>query len=469
VNTTTDRPARRRAWRGARLQVLGLLAAAGMLLATVTAGPASAGATGHLVAPAQQPGRHLATAGSPMTLAQAPAGLRSAVRAALGLPTGTPGRSAAQNSAATQSVLVPRDHRADFFGISIAVSRNTALVGASTADKHHGAAYVFVRRDGGWVQQARLTASDGHSRDAFGISVALDGNTAVVGASNRAEDGLPEPILHGTGAAYVFVRTGTTWSQQALLTPPPLDSAIGEFFGFSVALSGQTALIGAPGDGNETGAVFEFSRTGATWSQTSKFTGSDSVQFDTFGWTVAFTGHTAVVGAPQQDGFTGKAYVFTPTTTGFQQQAALVGPDRQTGDLFGRSVAISGNTALIGSPGVSGLTGAAYVFVRTGTHWSQQAALTASDGQSEDSLGENSVVISGNTAVAGADFRDNQTGAAYEFVRTGTTWAQKAEFTDPNGARDDSFGFGEAIAGSTALVGAPGHDHLHGQVGLFPL
>jgi hypothetical protein len=151
-----------------------------------------------------------------------------------------------------------------------------------------------------------------------------------------------------------------------------------------------------------------------------------------------------------------------------QQQADLTVPNPQTGDLFGRSVAISGNTALIGSPG-AGLSGAGYVFVRTGTTWTQQAALAASDPQSAQALAENSVAVSGNTAIAGADFTNSQTGAAYEFVRTGTTWAQKAKFTDPNGMRDDSLGFGEAIAGRTALVGAPGHDHLHGQVDLFNL
>jgi hypothetical protein len=446
-----------------------------MLLAAITASPASATAVSHPAAPAQQAGRQPQAAGATMTLAQAPAGLRSAVRAALGLPAGAPDGSAARDGAATpgstatQTTLLPRDHRADFFGISIAVSGNTALVGASTADKHHGAAYVFVRRAGRWVQQARLTASDGRARDAFGISVALDGNTAVVGASNRTEDGLPEPILHGAGGAYVFVRTGTTWSQQALLTPPALDNVIGEFFGFSVALSGQTALIGAPGDSLEAGAVFEFTRTGTTWSQTSKFTGSDTGQSDVFGWTVAMSGHTAVVGAPQRGGFTGEAYVFTQTATGFRQQAGLVPPNPVTGELFARSVAISGNTALIGSPGAGLSGGTAYVFVRTGTTWTQQAALTASGAGSGDSLGENSVAISGNTAIAGADFANNQEGVAYEFVRTGTTWAEKAKFTDPHGARDDSFGFGEAIAGRTALVGAPGHDLFRGQVGLFPL
>jgi hypothetical protein len=264
------------------------------------------------------------------------------------------------------------------------------------------------------------------------------------------------------------VRHGTTWSQQALLLPPA-GATSGEFFGFSVGLSGQTVLVGAPGDGQEQGAVFEFTRTGATWTQTAKFTGSNSVTFDAFGFSLAFSGRRAVVGAPQQDGFTGAAYVFTQSGTTFTQQAVLVGPHRQTGDLFGRSVALSGTTALIGSPGVSGLAGAAYVFVQSGARWTRQAALTAAGGQSGDSLGENALAISGNTAVAGADFANNAAGAAYEFVRTGRQWAQKAKLTDPSGVPNDSLGFAIAIAGPTALVGAPHHDNLHGLVDLFPL
>jgi hypothetical protein len=236
-----------------------------------------------------------------------------------------------------------------------------------------------------------------------------------------------------------------------------------------VGISGATVLVGAPGDALSRGAVFEFARTGTTWSQQSVFTGSNSVQDEVFGWSLAFSGGLAVVGAPQQGGFTGEAYVFTQSGTGFTQQATLVGPHRQGGDLFGRSVALSGTTALIGSPGVNALTGAAYVFVQSGTRWTRQATLTAADGQQLDSLGQDALAVSGNTAVVGADPASNFTGAGYEFVRTGTHWTQKATFTDAAPAQNDNLGRGVVIAGGTALLGAPGHDSDHGQVDLFRL
>ncbi len=469
LQTIAERPARRQARRKPRLGWLGLLPVTGILLAGVAATPAGAAEHSHTAARAPQAAPHPAETGARGSLAHAPAGLRAAVRAALGRPD-APRGLAVRGSAGygqTATSLVPADHRADCFGVSVTISGNTALVGATTAHHHTGAVYVFVRGARGWVQQARLTAADGFSQDGFGVSVALDGNTAVIGASNRGLDALRS--FHGIGGAYVFVRHGTTWSQQALLSPPPPDSEAGEFFGFSVGISGRTVLVGAPGDSLEEGAVFEFTRTGTTWAQTAKFAGSNSGQFDAFGFSLAFSGSHAVVGAPQRGGFTGEAYVFTQSGTTFTQQADLVIPNGQTGDLFGRSVALSGTTALIGAPGVSGLTGAAYVFVRSGTHWSSQAVLTAADGQSGDALGENAVAVSGNIAVAGADFASGAAGAAYEFVRTGTSWAQKAKFTDSSAAPNDSLGFSVAIAGQTALVGEPHHNNLHGQVDLFPL
>jgi hypothetical protein len=152
----------------------------------------------------------------------------------LGLPGTAAGRTAARTGAvrsAAQTALVPADHGADFFGVSIAVSGNTALIGASTAHHHTGAAYVFTRGAHGWTQQAVLTARNGCASppDGFGISVALDGNTAVVGASPRGLCGFP--AISGIGAAYVFTRTGSTWTQQAQLNPPELDATGGEFFG----------------------------------------------------------------------------------------------------------------------------------------------------------------------------------------------------------------------------------------------
>jgi hypothetical protein len=443
MNITMHGTARHRLWRNLRLRGLGLVPAAAMLLATAAAVPASAS-------------RNVAVPVRAAAVSPAPAGLRAAVRAALGGPAGRP----------ATGTLAPRDGQADFFGFSVAVSGNTALVGGTTAHHHTGAVYVFVHRATGWVQQARLTAADGFARDAFGDSVALDGNTAVIGAENRGLDALRS--FQGIGGAYVFVRDGSTWSQQALLLPDPADAVTGEFFGRSVGLSGQTVLVGAPGDGNEQGAVFGFTRTGTTWSQTAKFTGSNSVQFDTFGWSLAFSGHRAVVGAPQQGGFTGEAYVFTQSGTRFTQQAALAGPHRQAGDLFGRSVALSGSTALVGAPGVPA-NGSAYVFVRTGTRWTRQARLTVAAPQF-GSLGQDAVTVRGNTAVVGADPSPaNFTGAAFEFVRTGTHWALKATFTDPAGVPGDRLGQSVAIAGATTLVGVPGHNVLHGEVDLFPL
>ena len=450
-----------RAWRGTRLGWLGLLPVAGVLLAAVAAAPASAAQLSHPAAPARQAGHHRPAAGVPMTLALAPAGLRAAVRATLARPATAPAASASQTS------LLPGDGQADFFGVSIAISGNTALVGGTTAHHHTGAAYVFVHGARGWTQQARLVAADGVALDNFGFSVALDGNTAVVGAPNRGPDGVRS--LHGNGGAYVFTRTGTTWTQQALLTRAT-DSSSSDFFGFSVGVSAQTALVGTPGDSLSRGAAFEFTRTGTTWTQQAQFTGSTSQQGDQFGWSIAFAGHTAVVGAPSQGNTPGAAYVFTQSATGLPQQAILRAPHPQGSDLFGRTVALSGTTALIGAPGAAGFTGAAYVFTRTATGWAHQATLTAADGQQGDSLALNALAISGNTAVVGEELDNSFAGAAYEFVRTGTSWAQKAKFTAAGGAPNDRLGRGVAIAGTgTALVGAPGHNNFHGQVDLFPL
>ena len=397
-----------RAWRGTRLGWLGLLPVAGVLLAAVAAAPASAAQLSHPAAPARQAGHHRPAAGVPMTLALAPAGLRAAVRATLARPATAPAASASQTS------LLPGDGQADFFGVSIAISGNTALVGGTTAHHHTGAAYVFVHGARGWTQQARLVAADGVALDNFGFSVALDGNTAVVGAPNRGPDGVRS--FHGNGGAYVFTRTGTTWTQRA------------------------------------------------------QFTGSTSQEGDQFGWSIAFAGHTAVIGAPSQANTPGAAYVFTQTATGLPQQAILRAPHPQGSDLFGRTVALSGTTALIGAPGVAGFTGAAYVFVHTASGWARQATLTAADGQPGESLALDALAISGDTAVVGEELTNNFVGAAYEFVRTGTTWAQKAKFTAAGGAPNDRLGRGVAIAGTgTALVGAPGHNNFHGQVDLFTL
>jgi nucleoside-specific outer membrane channel protein Tsx len=339
----------------------------------------------------------------------------------------------------------------DNFGGSVAVSGSIAVVGAWGRRVDTGAAYVFALPS----QQAELTASDGSRNDQFGYSVAVSGSTAVVGAPFKQSS---------TGAAYVFVRSGKTWSQQAKITAS--DGAPGDDFGTSVGLSGSTAVVGAPHQGSSTGEAYVFVRSGTTWSEQQKLTASDGAAGDSFGWSVAVSGLTAVVGAYGRSSDTGGAYVFAASGPTWSQQAELTASDGVAGDYFGESVAVSGSTALVAAPGKSSSTGAAYVFAASGPNWSQQAELFASDGAPGDSFG-NSAAVSGSTAVVGASGKNVATGAAYVFGRFGTTWYQRAELTASGGASGDEFGNAVAVSGSTAVVGAYGKNSAAGVAYLF--
>jgi hypothetical protein len=402
------------------------------------------------------------------------------------------------HAAATETKLLPNDTAApNTFGASIAISGDTALVGATTANggpgNGTGAAYVFVKGPTGWTQQARLQASDGAPRDNYGFSVAIDRGTAVVGAPNRGAF-VGDPFGE-VGAVYVYKRSGSTWTQQAILTQTaPPGAQTGDFFGFS----GATILASAVGAQSNPGAVFQYVRSATNWSETAKLVGSDSQPGDGFGWDIALSDRTALVGAPGNSPvFPGSAHVFADTGSGFAQQAELAPPDSQNGDLFGRSVALSGRTALVGAPGCCALDpsegvfrGAAYTFVRRADQWIRRAKLTAGDGkplvlntnQQGDTFGE-SVALAGGTALIGAPTKARHpatvgapldlAGAAYEFTRLGDdwsgTWSGQQKFTAGDGQRLDRFGFAVGIAGGTGLAGAPFHKADRGAVYVFGL
>src|SRR5205807_251673 len=218
-----------------------------------------------------------------------------------------------------------------------------------------GAAYAFVRSGTTWHQQTRITAGDAAASDELGTSMALSGNTALVGAPGKNSS---------TGAVYVLVPSGTRWLQQARLTAS--DATARSQFGFSAAFDGDTALVGAPGTNGGTGAAYVFVRTGTRWLQQARLRTSDSLAGGQFGFSVAFAGDTALVGAPGTNGGTGAAYVFVRRGTRWLQQARLRTSDGLAGGQFGFSVAFAGDTALVGAPGTNGGAGAAYVFVRRG-------------------------------------------------------------------------------------------------------
>jgi len=359
----------------------------------------------------------------------------------------------------------------DQFGYHVAISGDTALVGVRFDDDdtnglESGSAYVFTRSGTTWSQQARLTAADGSDRDWFGVRVALEGDTAVIAADADDSD------VNGvdSGSVYVFTRSGTVWTQQAKLTAA--DGAAVDLFGYSVALSGDTILVGARfGDddihGDNSGSVYVFTRSGTFWSQQAKLTAADGEAGDEFGYSVALAGDTAVITANADDSEvngvdSGSAYVFIRSGTEWTQQAKLTAADGAEGDLFGVRVALAGDTALIGArlddDDVNGIdSGSAYVFTRNGDSWKQQARLTAADGGTGDWFGY-TVALADDIALIGAGNHDGangvDSGSAYVFTRSGNTWSQKTKLTAAGGKPGDQFGGKVAISGDTAVVGA---------------
>ncbi len=267
------------------------------------------------------------------------------------------------------------------FGRAIALQGNTALIGAcGYHGDNRGAVYVFTNSNGTWVQTQRLTASDGEAGDSF-CTPALDGSTAVIGASGAK---INDQI--GAGAAYVFVDSGGTWQQtQKLTSAAPIAGAA---FGASVAVQNGTALIGSPYLFSDEGEVFVFTRSDITgiWSETQLLTTDDSVVNDHFGWAIALDGDTALIGRGGNDGGAGRlwsAYIFTRTGGYWSQAQEIISSDTSASDLFGSAVALQGSTALIGASGtmINGNPnlGAAYVYRNSNGTWTQAAELTASD------------------------------------------------------------------------------------------
>jgi uncharacterized repeat protein (TIGR01451 family) len=228
-----------------------------------------------------------------------------------------------------------------------------------------GSAYVFVRSGSNWAEQAKLTASDAAAGDNFGISVAISGDTAVVGAFGDNTD-----AGDLSGSAYVFVRPGSNWAEQAKLTAS--DAAASDSFGYSVAIDGDTAVVGAPNDsdaGYKSGSAYAFARSGSSWTEQAKLTAPDAAEFDEFGTSVAVSDDTAVVGAfgdSDAGNSSGSAYVFVRSGSSWTEQAKLTASDAAANDQFGFSVAISGDTAVAGAPNdneAAFAAGAAYVLV----------------------------------------------------------------------------------------------------------
>ena len=416
-----------------------------------------------------------------------------------------------KTSAATfaqQQKVVPGVSASDSFGSDISINGNTAVVGAANDDNGKGSAFVFVRVGSTWTEQARLTASDSAFGDNFGQSVSVDGDRIIVGAPN--DDGTVAP---NQGSAYIFTRTGTTWTQQAKITQASGATSNGNF-GIDVGISGTTVVIGASGYfvGTFTGSVFVYLGSGTVWNlqaEISGNTGANRQIADGYGKSVAINANSIIIGSPTRatsDGSSsfsraGGAYIYFRTGTTWTQQALLGSISLGTADdQLGTSVAIDGNTVAIGAPFRERLlpttikfnVGWAFIYTRSGTTWTQQQQINAGSTTAGDFFGRN-IALSGNTVVASAATSDkvwfrsgtswsqqqsltssnsrsvsasgdtaltSSLGFVRAFFRTGTTWAFQEEFTAGEGEQFGQFGRAVALSedGKTAVVGMPNGD-----------
>lgn len=375
-----------------------------------------------------------------------------------------------------EAILGASDRSADaYFSNAVSFSGNTAVVGAYFADPsglaNAGQAYVFTRTGATWTQQAILSASDKVANARFGYSVGISGDTIIVGSHFASPGGVSR-----AGKAYVFSRSGTTWTEQAVLASDvPLASA---FFGWSVAVSGDTAIVGetqaSPGGLNKAGQAHVFVRSSGVWTRQAVLSASNKTDSASFGNAVAIDGETLVVGAFQGDlgGYGGKvglAYVFTRTGNDWTQREMLRPNSSFSSARFGWSVAISGSTIVVGAPqspvndpvASKIRAGNAHVFVGSGSGWTEQASVHASDAEAEAQFGT-SVAISGETLIVGSFLKDSagltDAGQAYVFTRSGTVWTENAILSASDKAAATNFGdFGSAvgISGNTVLVGSP--------------
>ncbi|MDQ4120241.1 MAG: FG-GAP-like repeat-containing protein [Acidobacteriota bacterium] len=352
----------------------------------------------------------------------------------------------------------------NLFGASLAMSGDTIIVGApnTTIGENYaqGAAYVFVRHGTGWVEQAKLVASDGRRGDSFGVSVALSGSIAIIGA--YGVDLMPGcQILCDEGAAYVFSRNGTTWTQvQKVISIDPIPL---ERFGYNVEIENGTAFISEHladiGEYSDRGWVNVYQQNGNAFSLQQRLT-TDTPELWGFGVGMDFQDDTFVASA-MGNNTGGVVYVFVRSGTGWIQQQRLQASDPEPANHFGKSVSVSGNLLVVGDYfddiGGKANQGSAYIFTRSGNLWSQRQKLTAGGGRAGDKFG-NAVGASGNTVVVGAigerigtnDFQ----GAAYVYLYNGASWTMDQKLVAADGVEDSLFGDSVLVAPDTIIVGA---------------
>jgi len=386
----------------------------------------------------------------------------------------------------------------DTFGTGVAISGNTMVIGAENADGNEvgaGAAFIFDKIDDNWVQTARIFAADGHAQpvpsepgkfesDSFGLSVAISGDTVVVGAPDHIHPGIGGPSAR-VGAVYVFQRLNGVWTQRAeLFSPNPnvhdnFGGQQGNSLAGGVGISGDTIVVADAGNfqfNNIFAGIDVFNRINGTWTFTTQLT--VPADFSFFPNSLAFDGKTLVVGSNISDTltapFAGVAYVFQFNDGQWSAPMTLAADDATSGAQFGNGVGLSGNLIVVGAnfaPGATSQSGAAYIFTHEGDSWRQKAKLISNDGQDFDQFGV-TIAVSGQTVLVSASNHTppvadaTEGGAAYVFRHRDGGWQQADELFASDAIGGGDFGASVAIQDNTLIVGADGqHPPVEGYPG----
>jgi hypothetical protein len=355
--------------------------------------------------------------------------------------------------------------------VALSADGTTALIGGGGDNDGAGAAWIFKRSRSTWSQSgSKLTPTGERAPRSFGTALALSADAGTAAIAGVGDD--------GAGATWIFTRTGSTWTQTAKLTPN--DATGKSAFGVRLALSddGTTLIIGGNQDAGGIGAAWVFVRSGSTWTQQGpKLTANDQQGAANLGIRVALAGdgRTALIGGWNDDHGLGAAWVFTRTgSTWTQQGQKLTANDERGAGTFGGGVALSedGGTALIGGEQDNNDLGAAWIFTRTGSRWSQHGSKLVGSGETGNGWFGKTVALSadGKLALIGGHVDNAEIGAAWVFTRTGTAWIQQGpKLTGSGEIGAGAFGFKLALSadGNTALIGGTDDNQSVGAVWVF--
>ena len=358
----------------------------------------------------------------------------------------------------TTKMIVSDGESNDWFGISVAIDGNYCVVGARDDDGERGSAYVFRCDENQWIQDQKLLAADGVAGDWFGISVAILGDYIFVGAdADDNENGV------NAGSVYVFRHNDSSWSQQDMLLAS--DGAANDYFGRYISLNGEYAVIGAYYDNDITGSAYVFKRIGNDWVEEDKLIASDGEPGDYFGISTSIYGDYTIIGAYRDDNINGidagSAYLFRRTSSGWVEEDRILASDGVSSDRFGISTSLDGGNIIIGAYYDDAYTGSAYVFKNTATGWVEETKLFASDGGINDFFGR-SVSIDDEYAIVGAWGDKSSSGSVYIFRHTDTMWVEESKLYASDAASNDRFGYQVSLNGNTVIIGANLDDNVNG-------